>query len=93
MRGLWRARKDGPAIVGSLIEHLAELAPAGLRDAIAAGEGFEVIAGPAVRWGRRSGPEPTDGGLVWRLAQADGPLTAAATLQLDPPHCTGTCRC
>jgi len=90
MRGLWRARKDGPAIVGSLTEHLAELAPAGLRDAVAAGEGFEVIAGPAVRWGRRSGPEPTDGGLVWRLAQADGPLTAAATLQLDRPHRTGT---
>ena len=74
---------------GFLTEHLAELAPAGLGGNVAPGEGFEVIATPAIRWRRRSGPEPGDGGIVWQLAQADGPLTARATLQLDPPHRAG----
>ncbi len=72
-----------------LTEHLAELAPAALGEAVAAGEGFEIIAGITVRWRCPGGAAQADGRTVWRLVQADGPLAAEVTLTTDTDHRTG----
>ena len=73
-----------------LTEHLAELAPPPLRDAVAAGEGFEVIiAGAAIRW-RQAGPPVAAGGqTLWQLRQAGGNLRAEAALQTYPASRAG----
>jgi hypothetical protein len=73
-----------------LTEHLSELAPQPLGEAIAAGEGFEVIlAGAAVRWQQTAAPKAQAGAVVWELEQIGGSLKAAAALQVDPAHRAG----
>jgi len=68
-----------------LTEHLAELAFPPLADAVARGEGFEVIvAGVAVRWCQTSPPAEDEGVAVWELAQVGGHLRAGVVLQTDP---------
>jgi len=77
----------GTAMKRHLTEHLADLAPPGLAEAIAPGEGFEVIVdGLAVRWHQTAAPAPRGQECVWRLAQPDGPLRAEAFLRVEPAH-------
>ena len=67
-----------------LTEHLAALAPRPLGEAIAAGEGFEVIvAGSAARWDQTAPPREDAGAVIWELAQRGGSLRARSLLRAD----------
>jgi len=74
----------------TLREHLAELAPPPLADALSAGDGFEVICGgAAATWQSSGGPGREGEALVWRFQQVAGPLLARLSLELDPCYRAG----
>ena len=76
-----------------LTEHLAELSPPGLAQAIAPGEGFEVIVdGLAIRWRQTEAPARDGQARTWSLAEQGGPLQAVARLGIHPPHRTACWR-
>ena len=70
-----------------LTEHLAELACPPLTEAIAPGEGFEIIvAGARVRWNHTAPPRRQGRAWLWRLEQVGGPLRAQVSLLPVPRH-------
>ncbi len=70
-----------------LTEHLADLAEPALGEAIASGEGFElIVSGAAVNWQQVAAPCQEGEHFVWELAQVGGLLRAKSALRIDPAH-------